>query len=360
MKWFYTYLMFLILILFCVGNVCAVDSNNIDSESFILSDSDDMINITSNIINKNYNSNNVQTINDYYNYTLNQYENNFTKQNNHLSKLISENPVDKDYAIKTNYTVYNSNNPVDNKFIVNYNGSIYNNSILLFNNSNSINNHVKTNPTKNITGYYNISEMLSNCSCGTLLKESMDKSIIDNKEKVNLLVNVFKKSNKNNKIDNITIHSLLEDLFKNGMFINLNSTIDCIDYVINYDIVQLRNCLITMKKCLVEFNESDEINMSDIDNNKNLKLLMGQLEQKVTKLALLGAYTTILDNYFKTNSITKLNNKTLVKQSTGENNLSSMIKKITYMVGYLNILKQYLITINNNLKDINNIILLNK
>ena len=105
-------------------------------------------------------------------------------------------------------------------------------------------------------------------------------------------------SDDNFLINNITIKDIMNNLFKEDGFINLTSTINYIDYILDYDIIQMWITLKTIKEYLVNLNESN-VNVSNVDNH--LKPFMLGLRNKGAKLNMFAIYIGVLGDYFKTN-----------------------------------------------------------
>ena len=92
-----------------------------------------------------------------------------------------------------------------------------------------------------------MSKILENSSVNDLMNKSMY-----NKKDIKPLINVLNSSDDNFLINNITIKDIMNNLFKEDGFINLTSTINYIDYILDYDIIQMR---ITLKT--INLNESN-------------------------------------------------------------------------------------------------------
>ena len=156
------------------------------------------------------------------------------------------------------------------------------NSVLPFShNSNSLNN-IKINSSviiKTNNNSYNASEILKNSSISDL----MNKTMYNNEKNINSL----NFSNDNILIDNLTIKDIMNNLFKDDGVINLSSTINYIDHIINYDIVQMRITYKTVKEYLININVNN-VNISAVD--KDLKPFMLGLRNKAGKLTVLAIF----------------------------------------------------------------------
>ncbi|MCQ2738005.1 MAG: hypothetical protein MJ224_05305 [archaeon] len=266
MKWKYKAVMFLTLLIFCVGSVCATEPDN---------------NITINHVSVNGSSDLTDTVNN----------------------------TDLDRAV----------NP-----------------------------HVKTDLNFTNTNF-NSSYNLTNKS----FKNSNISDLMNNTDDINLLINKLNSSDENILIDTLSIKDIMNNLFKDNGVINLTSTIDYINHVLNYDIVQMRITLKTVKEYLIN------IDTNNLKSNPNiyLKPFMLGLNNKLSKLSVLSAFVDVLSDYFKTNikpnqNLKDVNDTNVTYIITP--NIKHHIKQLTHMIAYLNIMERFLKSINNDLTLINN------